>query len=237
MKNNIYYVLALVGMLCTQQVSAQNLAVGLKGGAFQFSTATLDGSLDIGPSFGIYLDYAPFEKNENLSFSIDVGAAFYDNFPSYYGIQQDLLAFRGVHKQAEEYILTLNFTEALLLEWESRSNFYVQPLVKYYFPFKVFNTKIGLVGGGMIYKSQLVNFGLWDFRYSTTEERVVDFTPGFLIRNAVQFAITVGVTFKKQLTPKLFTEVEAGLGYQTPAEDFSDEFATLRIGIVRKLDF
>ena len=229
----MYYVLALVGMLCTQQVSAQNLAVGLKGGAFQFTI----GDSDIGPSFGIYLDYAPFEKNENLSFSIDVGTAFYDNFPSYYGIQQAPFQYRGVHKQAEEYILTLNEIEVQLLEWESRSNFYVQPLIKYYFPFKVFNTKIGLVGGGMIYKKQLVNLTISNFRYSTTEERVVDFTPGFLIRNAVVFAATVGVTFKKQLTPKLFTEVEAGLGFQTPAEDFSDEFATLRIGIVRKLDF
>lgn len=233
MKNNIYYLLAFMGMFSIQQAAAQNLAVGLKGGAFQFTI----GDSDIGPSFGMYLDYAPFEQNDNLSFSIDVGTAFYDNFPPYYGIQQAVFQYRGVHREAEEYILSLNNIEVQLLEWESRSNFYIQPLIKYYFPFEVFNTRIGLVGGCMIYKKQLTNLTIPNFRYNTTEEQITDFTPAFQIRNAVLFAATVGVTVKKQITPKLFAEVEAGLGFQTPAEDYSDEFATLRIGIARKLDF
>jgi len=236
MKNSIVYLLVFVSMLCSQQVVAQNMAVGLKGGAFKFNTVGIDGSLGIGPSFGVYLDYAPFENSDNFSISLDVGTAFYDNFPSYYGVQQALFQYRGVHKEAEAYILTLNFEEALSLEWTSRSNFFVQPMVKYYLPFVVFNTKIGLVGGGMLYKRQLTSFGLADFRYSVNEGRVVDFMPGFQIINKWQFAVTAGITLKQQITPKMFVEIEGLWGIQTPGGDFADEFITLRMGIARKLN-
>ena len=236
MKIYIVYLLPLAIIFSAHQIVAQNMALGLKGGAFKFNTAAIDGSLGIGPTFGIYLDYAPFENSDNFSISLDVGTAFYDNFPSYYGGQQALSQHRGVHKEAEAYILTLNFEEALLLGWDSRSNFYIQPMLKYYFPLVVFNTKIGLVGGGMLYKRQLTSFSLADFTYSNSEGRVVDFMPGFQVINTWQFAVSVGLTLKQQITPKMFVEIEGLWGSQTPGEDFADEFITLRVGIARSLN-
>lgn len=224
-----FLLLMTVSVFCFFNGFAQANKLSVKGG---IGSLELLGEGNRGPNFEIGYSKALFN---DFSIGLNHGYLHHESYPDFY--QFTFNPVNGVPPKVDEYILSLNMSEGMHLEWQNYDLFYFNLFLEYYF-LRILNWELGMQAGAVIQRRNYANFTLKNF--TVIDDRIVEYTPWFMIGNEWQLGGSASLMLEKQLFNSLYLNVDFKYQYLKMKENEngnaygSSSFGALRIGVSKK---
>ena len=222
-------IVALTLVITAHFTSAQKHNLFVKGGIVAVNgPVNIEGQDNLGPNLEI--GYS-FNITNWLRLGLNHGYARFNTFPKRFKATQEQV--NGVNPEMDEYIKSLNQTEAMFIGYSRSNFFYLSPNIEC-FVIKVKGTRVGLHAGLVFQRNSQVSFFLDEFRIENG--RVAEYSPQYMFVEDLDFGYCLGISLEEDINEELSLTVDA----KFHAVDLSanpsfghDLFGVIRLGIVK----